>query len=152
MGAVTAGATTGGCLCGAVRYRLAEPPAGYGACHCGMCRRWGGGVDLTVQVMPGGIEWEGGEPATYRSSDWAERGFCPRCGSSLFWRLVAAGPMQGMLSLSAGSLDSMEGLGFDVEVYIDHKPESYAFAGERRRMAEAEVLAMMGVAPGGGAA
>lgn len=135
--------TTGGCLCGAIRYRLVEAPASYAACHCGMCRRWTGGVEMGVQVGPGGVEWEG-EPALYRSSEWAERGFCPRCGSSLFWRLTAPGPMRGMLSLSVGSLDSMEGLAFDTEVYVDHKPASHAFAGERRRMTEAEVMAMVG--------
>jgi hypothetical protein len=108
-----------------------------------MCRRWTGGVEMGVQVPPDGVAWEG-EPATYRSSDWAERGFCRECGSSLFWRLTAEGPMQGMLSLSAGSLDSMEGLVFETEVYIDHKPASHAFAGERQRMTGAEVMAMVG--------
>ena len=51
--------------------------------------------------------------------------------------------MQGLLSLSAGSLDTMEGLEFVNEVYIDAKPASYAFAGERTRMTEAEVMAMV---------
>ena len=135
---------TGGCLCGAVRYRLGEAPTAFGACHCAMCRKFTGGVEFGLQVPPGGVTWEGEENiGTYASSDWAERGFCRICGSSLFWRLTAPGPMEGMLSLSAGSLDSMEGLSFDVEVYIDAKPDIYAFAGERRRMTEAEVMAMV---------
>jgi hypothetical protein len=136
---------TGRCLCGAVRYTLAERPEGYGACHCGMCRRWTGGIELGVMVMPGGMEWSGEENIRlYASSDWAERGFCGACGSSLFWRLKAPGPMQGMMSLSAGSLDSLEGLELTTEVYIDYKPAGYAFAGERTRLTEAEVMAMVG--------
>ncbi|KIT15118.1 GFA family protein [Jannaschia aquimarina] len=136
--------TTGGCLCGAARYRLTEAPTSYGACHCGMCRRWSGGIELGVQVMPGGITWEADETVeTYASSVWAERGFCRTCGSNLFWRLTAEGPMQGMMSLSAGSLDDMSGLLFDTEVYIDAKPDSHAFAGERKRMTEADVMAMV---------
>lgn len=141
---------TGHCLCGAVGYTLSEAPTSYGACHCGACRRWSGGIELGVHVPPGGIAWEGsGNIATYASSEWAERGFCRICGANLFWRLVAEGPMQGMLSLSVGSLDSMAGMTFDTEVYVDAKPESHAFAGSRRQMTEAEVLAMVG-APGDG--
>jgi hypothetical protein len=136
---------TGGCLCGAARYTLTERPEGYGACHCGMCRRWTGGIELGVMVRPGGITWERGDSLrTYRSSDWAERGFCDICGSSLFWRLTAPGPMQGMMSVSAGSLDSLEGLELTTEVYIDYKPAGYAFDGERTRLTEAEVMAMVG--------
>ena len=142
---------TGRCLCGAARFTLAETPSACSACHCGMCRRWSGGVEMGVLVQPGGIAWDADETLrTYASSDWAERGFCAACGTSLFWRLTAEGPMQGMLSLGVGALDDAAGLTFDAEVYIDHKPESYAFAGERNRMTEAEVMAMVGAAPGGG--
>lgn len=142
-----AATTTGGCLCGGVRYRLATAPTSFGACHCGMCRRFTGGVEFGIQVPPDGITWEAEDSLrTYGSSAWAERGFCCTCGSSPFWRLTAAGPMQGLMSLAAGTLDSLEGLTFDVEVYIDHKPAAYAFAGERKRMTEADVMAMVGAA------
>ncbi len=134
----------GGCLCGAVRYTLAEAPVSYGACHCGMCRRWTGGIEMGVQVMPGGLTFsDESHMKTYASSDWAERGFCDTCGSSLFWRLTAPGPMQGMMSLSVGTLDDSSGLVFASEVYIDHKPASYAFAGERKTMTEADIMAMV---------
>ena len=97
-------------------------------------------------MMPGGVDWAGEENIqTYQSSDWAERGFCRKCGSNLFWRLTAEGPMQGMMSLSAGSLESLDGLELTAEVYIDHKPAGHAFAGERTRMTEADVLKMAGV-------
>ena len=145
-------ATTGRCLCGSVSYTLADAPDGYGACHCGICRRWTGGIELGIHVPPGGIDWSGEENiATYASSDWAERGWCRSCGSSLFWKLTAEGPMQGMMSVSAGSLDSLDGLALTLEVYVDHKPGSYAFAGDRQRMTEADVLAMTGQTPPAGA-
>ena len=135
---------TGRCLCGAVSYRLATRSTGFGACHCGMCRRWTGGVELGVEVPPGGIHLQGEEHLRlYASSDWAERGFCATCGSSLFWRLTAPGPMQGMMSLSAGSLDTIEGLELTAELFVDDKPAGYAFAGERPRLTGAEVLAMV---------
>lgn len=109
-----------------------------------MCRRFSGGIELGLQIMPDGIAWEGAENiATYQSSEWAERGFCRTCGSNLFWRLTMDGPMKGMMSLGAGTLDSYEGLTFANEVYIDAKPDAYAFAGDRRRMTEADVMAMV---------
>ena len=141
---------TGRCLCGAVSFALAEAPTSYGACHCGMCRKFSGGIEMGFQVMPDQITWTGEDNlATYASSDWAERGFCKVCGSSLFWRLTAPGPMHGLMSLSVGALDDMDGMSFDAEVYIDHKPASHAFAGERKLMTEADVLAMVNAAPGG---
>ena len=105
---------TGRCLCGAVSLTLAEEPTSYGACHCAMCRKFSGVIELGVHVMPGGITLDGEDHiGTYTSSEWAERGFCKTCGSSLFWRLTAPGPMHGMLSVSAGALDSLDGMVFD---------------------------------------
>lgn len=142
--------TAGSCLCGACRFTLAAPATEYGACHCSMCRKFSGGIELGVQVPPGGITWDSADAIkTYASSEWAERGFCGICGSSLFWRLTAEGPMQGMLSLSGGALDTLEGLELTSEIYIDHKPGGHAFAGEHTRMTEAELLASMGIAPEG---
>jgi hypothetical protein len=143
---MTETARTGRCLCGAVRYTLAEPATEFGACHCSMCRRFTGGIELGVQVQPGGVTFEGEEALrVHASSDWAERGFCGTCGSSLFWRLTAPGPMQGLMSVTAGTLDSLEGLTFASEVYIDAKPSAYAFAGTHSRLTEAETLAEFGV-------
>ena len=75
--------TTGGCLCAAVRYTLADAPDHYDACHCSMCRKTSGGVGFGINVPDGGITWEGAENiGIYKSSEWAERAFCKICGSS----------------------------------------------------------------------
>ena len=47
------------------------------------------------------------------------------------------------------ALDTLEGMTFDTEVYIDHKPATHAFAGERKRMTEADVLEMVGASGDG---
>lgn len=142
--------TTGRCLCGAVSFTLDARPEGYGACHCAMCRRWSGGIELGVMTDVERVRFEGAEHIrTYVSSDWAERGFCGTCGSSLYWKLTAPGDHQGMMSISAGALDSLDGLELTSEVFIDHKPAGHAFAGDRHRMTEADVLKMAGLAPGG---
>lgn len=148
--ATTQIATTGGCLCGAVRYTLSNPPKGFGACHCGMCRKFNGGIELGIEVPGDGIAFETTQTLrTYRSSDWAERGFCNTCGSSLYWRLTAPGPMQGLYSLSAGSLDSLEGLSLTREFFIDSKPAGYALSGDHKRLTEADIMAMVEAAQQG---
>lgn len=132
---------TGQCLCGAVQYALSTRPDHVDYCHCTMCREFGG--PMGVEVQPDGITWQGADHIkTYASSDWAERGFCKTCGSSLFWRMTADGPGAGMLSLNAGTLDDMNGLPLRTEIYIDHKPDGYAFAGDTTKMTEAEVVAL----------
>ena len=63
---------TGGCLCGAVRYRAKIVQHDFNACSCDSCRKWGSGPYMAVHAEA--VAWEAGEPARFRSSDWAERG------------------------------------------------------------------------------
>ena len=72
----------------------------------------------------------------YDSSDWAERGFCGKCGSHLFYRLKES--QQYMVP--AGLLDGGDDLVFDHQVFIDRKPSYYDFANETQNMTEAEVF------------
>jgi len=133
------GALTGRCLCGAVSYELATRPSGMDVCHCGMCRKFGGAFGLNV--LAGGISWQGAENIRiYVSSEWAERGFCGICGSSLFYRMTEP----AYLSLSAGTLDDANGIPLTTEVFIDDKPDGYDLAGDHRRMTGAEVIAAFG--------
>jgi len=126
----------GRCLCGAITLTVAEPPSHIDACHCGMCRRWGGGPALGfacsgVDIAP--VE----DITTYDSSEWAQRGFCRHCGSHLFWR--ARG--KDLYFLPAGLFDDLGELTFTEEVYFDHKPAFYSFANPTLKLSEAETLA-----------
>jgi hypothetical protein len=127
----------GGCLCGAVRFE-AEPSDQHShACHCEMCRRWTGAVLLVVPVPADALRLEGEDRVRrYRSSEWAERGFCGTCGSSLFYRL-----QQGDYFLALGVFDEPDELPLASEIYIDRKTSAFDFAGERPRATEAEVEA-----------
>lgn len=129
---------TGGCLCGAVRFTASDADAQVHACHCSMCRRWNGGPGLSVAV--GSIEFDGADDlARYPSSDWAERGFCRRCGSNLFYRLKEA----DHYIVSLGAFDDQDRFRLAGEIFIDEKPASYAFAGEHPRMTGEEFLASL---------
>ena len=134
---------TGGCMCGAVRYTLNEEPTKIGACHCSMCRRWSGGIFLGSETKSDGITFEGAENLTlYKSSNWAERGFCKECGSSLFYRITAEGPMKGVYHFGVGTLDDANKAELKQELFIDLKPEGYSFAQDTHQMTQADVEAM----------
>ncbi len=127
----------GSCLCGAVRMHVQKRDNHVGACHCGMCRKWGGGPLLAVDCGTD-VTLEGEEHVTvYNSSEWAERGFCNRCGSHLFYRLKET----RQHFVPAGLLDGSDDLVFDHQVFIDRKPAYYRFANETENMTEAEVFA-----------
>ncbi len=130
---------TGRCLCGAVSLRAA-PERHVHACHCAMCRRWGGGPLMGMNCGTGVVIVDG-QVARYRSSDRAERGFCARCGTHLFFYFVP----DGSYFVPAGVFDDQSGLDFETEIYVDRKPDYYAFAGKRKRQTEAEFLEAMGV-------
>jgi DNA-binding winged helix-turn-helix (wHTH) protein len=78
---------TGGCLCGEIRYRVTEPALDTNFCHCRMCQKFSGSPVTAASTYPSGaVQFTKGEPRYYKSSPFAERGFCANCGSSLTYR------------------------------------------------------------------
>lgn len=131
---------TGSCLCGACEVLVRPAEDKMHACHCDMCRAWTGSSLMAVKVMPGDLEAEG-PVRTRATSAWAERAWCDECGSSLFYRVTAAGPYQGVTHVATGLFENAGGLTLASEIYTDHRPDGYAFAGELPGMTEAEVMA-----------
>lgn len=126
-------------MCGAVTYAATLEPK-LSACHCSMCRRWGSGPYLAAG--PADVSFDGEEHITViASSAWAERGFCSKCGSSLFYRLTA-GQHAGMTNVSFGTLDDQSGFEMVREWFCDLKPAAYAFEGERDRLTSEQIRAM----------
>jgi hypothetical protein len=93
----------GGCLCGAVRYRIGAEPDDAGYCHCRMCQRASAApVVPWLTVAREALVWTKGDPAVYRSSAKAERLFCRKCGTPLVFREIAE---PGSLDVTLASLD-----------------------------------------------
>ncbi len=93
---------SGGCQCGAVRYRLAQPPGNVSVCFCRMCQKAVGGYfGAFVSSRIEDVIWTRGRPSIFRSSEAAERGFCSACGTPLSFAYRGS----GRLSVTAGSLD-----------------------------------------------
>ena len=96
----------GGCLCGALRYRVTKTPTDAAYCHCRMCqRRSGAPAVATVEVPVDGFAFSQGEPAAYRSSATAHRVFCRDCGSEIYFSLI---DNPSGRSLNLGTLDNAE--------------------------------------------
>jgi hypothetical protein len=74
----------GGCLCGAIRYRVEGQPANSMICHCRSCRRAAASpVVAWVTFEKRRFRLLKGEPAAFRSSPPVQRTFCPACGTPL---------------------------------------------------------------------
>lgn len=127
---------TGECLCGAVRFEGTATEPKVAACHCSMCRRWSSGPYFEVSCEDAAFEGED-NITKIRSSEWAERAFCKRCGSNLFYRLIDSEEFQ----VSAGLLDDQSNLQLSLQVFIDEKPTFYTLADKTETMTAAEVYA-----------
>ncbi|HEY1314569.1 MAG TPA: GFA family protein [Steroidobacteraceae bacterium] len=114
---------TGGCLCGAVRYRVRGALRGVIACHCAQCRRTSGHFAAMSSAPSAAIELtSSAELRWYRSSDTAERGFCGRCGGNLFWRQNGS----PTTSITAGSLDTPTQLAIEQHIFVADKSDYYS--------------------------
>ncbi len=82
-------AIDGGCLCGDVRFVARLPSKWVAHCHCTLCRRAHGAAFVTwvgMEAARCAIDDPRSRLQWYASSPGAERGFCSRCGSMLFFR------------------------------------------------------------------
>jgi hypothetical protein len=96
---------TGGCQCGALRYRLDAAPSGTHVCHCRMCQKASGGPFIASTLVPtSSFVVTRGALSTFKSSDIAERGFCAACGTPLTYRFLAG----QNVGVTLGSLDDPE--------------------------------------------
>ena len=112
----------GGCLCGAVRYAVSGALRPIVMCHCRQCGRITGHIMAATAARHADFQLLAEESlAWYDSSAEARRGFCKRCGSTLFW--LGAG--RDYLSIAAGSLDDTRGLKIACHIFTADKGSYY---------------------------
>lgn len=129
----------GACLCGAVSIEVRDTKE-FEACHCGMCRRWGGGPFLGIHCGSEMSITGSDAVKTFASSDWAERAFCGNCGSHLYYRLK---PLNEY-TVSLGLFDLGEEGKFTQQIFIDKKPRYYAFSNQTEMLTEKQVFEKYG--------
>lgn len=114
--------STGGCLCGAVRYEVHGPLRDVVNCHCEMCQKQHGGFGPHTKARKANITLTKADGlAWYQTSDVARRGFCRNCGSGLFWEPFD----QDGTGILAGTLDGDTGLKIIGHIFVDEKPDFY---------------------------
>ncbi len=102
---------SGGCQCGAVRFRISGALGRPSICHCRMCQKQFGGLFSALVTAPDdATEWTRGGPSYFRSSVNIERGFCSDCGTPLTYR------HPGGLEIAIGAFDERDDLAPQIQV------------------------------------
>jgi len=110
----------GGCLCGAIRYRIDAPPSSSVLCHCRSCRRASGApVVAWITVPRAALVIRSGAPVRFESSPGVVRQFCGRCGSPLTYERRA----DPSIDITTASLDQPERFAPTGEVWLSQRLE-----------------------------
>jgi len=109
----------GGCLCGALRYRVSGDPLAATLCHCRSCRRASGGVSVAwVVFAKAGVEWFKGGPHEYSSSPGIHWRFCGDCGSLVGYRRDSR---PEHIDVTTATLDAPDAFAPTVEIWTGDK-------------------------------
>ena len=109
---------TGGCLCGAVRFEISEPPISASYCHCTRCqRRTGTAASVQARIVPGSLRVVSGEDLVraFEPEDGFPKEFCSACGSAL-WSRNPENP--DALSVRMGAFDEDPGVRPSYRQYV----------------------------------
>jgi hypothetical protein len=120
---------TGGCLCGGVRYEVTGPLRDVVMCHCSRCLRTHGHAAAYSTCARPDLALVREESLRWYEADGRARGFCGRCGASLFWS--AAG--RDTISIAAGTLDRPTGLKTLAHIYTRDLADYYELCGDAER-------------------
>jgi len=105
---------TGGCQCGAVRFRIRGELGRASICHCRMCQKqFGSFFGALVSAPKDGVEWVREQPSYFQSSINIDRGFCARCGTPLTYRQPDG------LEIAIGAFDDRSDL--EPQIQVNHQ-------------------------------
>jgi len=115
----------GSCLCGAVTFEVSAPLAPADACHCSQCRKQTGHYFASTNVTREALTIRGADKiAWYRSSEKVRRGFCPVCGSVLFWDPLE----RDWTSVAMGAFEAPTGTRLEMHIHVADKGDYYDIA------------------------
>ncbi|HKE95781.1 MAG TPA: GFA family protein [Povalibacter sp.] len=116
---MTTAVAEGGCLCGAIRYRLTAQPRSTSLCHCRSCRLAAGAPSVAWVVLNAAdFHVAAGVPTEFRSSAGVVRTFCNRCGTPLTYQHVTE---LDRIDITTASLDSPDMFPPTREIWLSHK-------------------------------
>jgi hypothetical protein len=109
---------SGGCQCGAIRFKADSLKDNAHVCHCRMCQKAHGNFFAALVGVPlSDFRWTRGSPGHFESSECIERGFCGRCGTPLYFRRKNG----RHISLSIGAFDRPETIPLDFELGLESR-------------------------------
>jgi hypothetical protein len=111
---------TGACLCGGVRYELAEPPSSAGYCHCTRCqRRTGTAASPQARIAPGSFRITAGDELvkTWAPPNGFPKCFCSNCGGALWSKDPDTGEVA---SVRLGTLDPGHDIRPSFRTFVDY--------------------------------
>jgi hypothetical protein len=112
----------GSCLCGAVRFEVAGELPPPDACHCTQCRKQSGHYWVSTDVQKSDLTIDGAEHLSwFRSSEKVQRGFCSRCGSSLFFEPFH----RDWIGVAMGAFDPPTGSRLGLHIFVAEKGDYY---------------------------
>lgn len=113
------------CLCGNVRFVVNEKPSEPTACHCVQCRKQTGHFLASANVKKSSIQFLTSETlAWFQSSEKVKRGFCSKCGSTLFWEPI----FRDWTSVALGAIEGETGLCLERHIFVAEKGDYYTLA------------------------
>ena len=105
----------GGCLCGAVRYLAEGAPVNERICHCRLCQKAiGAAFNARLMFSQENVSVTGPVELVH-SSAALRRGFCPKCGTTLFSYRKSV----GLYGITAGSLDDPSVFRPDMHIFTE---------------------------------
>lgn len=115
----------GSCLCNAVRFEVEGDLPRPDACHCTKCRKHSGHYFASTDVKKEALTIHGEESLSwYQSSEKVRRGFCSKCGSSLFFDP----PHLDWIAIAMGALDKPTNTQLGMHIFVADKGDYYDIA------------------------
>lgn len=115
----------GSCLCGSVTFEIAGELGAPDACHCVQCRKWTGHFLPSTEVPRTALTVNGADNITwYPSSEKVRRGFCARCGASLFFDPLDQ-KKDNWIGVSMGAFDSPTETRLALHIFVAEKGDYY---------------------------
>ncbi|EPO3921715.1 GFA family protein [Salmonella enterica subsp. houtenae serovar [1],40:z4,z23:-] len=128
----------GSCLCGSVSFETIEKVTEITACHCEMCNKWSSSPFIAVQLKESFSIIGEDNISYYQSSSWAERTFCKKCGTLLYYRSLTPVFYHFNAALFQPYIQSIP---LTLEIFSDKKPNYYSFLmPNSKKMTEHDVL------------
>ena len=130
---------TGGCQCGAIRFRLTGEPRDSSICHCRMCQKaFGAYYAPLVDTGEAELVWTSGTLKHFQSSNHVRRGFCENCGTPMTYEAADG------IAISAGTFDDPASLPPVVQFGVEGK---LPFVDRLRELPERHTMEDVALAP-----